>query len=359
MISIYFVGDIMLSRNIGNKIEKGEVNFLKPIKGILEKADILCGNLESPISDTMLEMREGFCAPAKSIEVIKDFCILNLANNHIYDCGSRGIEDTLYILKKHNILSVGVGKTINEAYTPAIVELKGKKIAFIGCVTNEILCGIKNYDLKYYIATLGEQLDKTIENLRKNVNFIVILIHGGNEFISFAPPSLLSNLEKLISLGADLIITHHPHVLGGYKLIEKKRDKKLIWYSLGDFIFDSEIYRRRKTGILTVKIDKYDKLSSFEFIPLYINEKYQVERADNILAKDILERIQDVSFLMSQENYARIYSKLYVREFLSFQKERFETIYKRHGLIFLLKFILKKFKHVFHYVKKFIERGYK
>jgi len=345
----------MLSRDVGKRIKEGDINFFEPIKDILQKADILCGNLESPISDNAVRIG-AFCAPKKSIEIIKNFHVLNLANNHIYDCGSQGIEDTLYLLKRYNILGIGIGKSLAEAYKPVVIEQTGEKIAFIGCTTYEIFHGIRNYDSKYYIATLGEELEKAIENLRSNDDFIVILVHGGNEFIPFPPPSLMLSLEKLISLGADLVVTHHPHVIGGYKLIEEKNGKKLIWYSLGDFLFDSEVGKRKETGLLTVRIES-NKISYFEFIPFYINENYHVEKVDGILAKHILERIKNISSLINREYYKKNYENLYIKEFLSFQKEKFYTIYRKHGLIFLSKYILKSLRYVFTYIKMFIVKG--
>ncbi len=274
MISLGFVGDIMLSREIGVKIEKGEINFLESINYLLKDIDIFCGNLESPISDTAPK-KGVFRAPKKSIEIIKRFNILNLANNHICDSGSEGIEDTINLLKENKILHVGIGRTLFEAYKPAIIEIKGHRVAFLGCVTHEISPYMEKIKNSYYIALLGNILEAKIEKLKGRVDFIVVLVHGGDEFVSFPPPSMKEALEKLILKGADLIVTHHPHVLGGYQIIKRDEDDKLIWYSLGDFIFDSFVNKRRETGILIVKLNK-NKINSFSLIPLYINENYHL-----------------------------------------------------------------------------------
>ncbi|MGB9862612.1 MAG: CapA family protein [Candidatus Saccharicenans sp.] len=357
MISIYFVGDIMLSRNVGNKIDKGELNFFEPIKDILKEADILCGNLESPISDNAMKIGS-FRASTNSIDIIKMFHILNLANNHIYDCGSEGIRDTLSVLKKHNILSVGIGENIFEAYKPVILEHLDEKIAFIGCTTYKLFQGIKNYDSRYCIATLGIELNKTIEALRKTVDFIVVLVHGGEEFISFPPPSLKKDLESLISKGANVIITHHPHVIGGYQLIECENSKRLIWYSLGDFLFDAQIKRRRETGILVINIEK-NNIKCFNFIPLYINENYHLKTADDNLANYIIRRIKNVSEVLKKKDYRNNYLKLYLKELIEFQKDKYITLFKNREFFFLLKYMLKSLKYTIYILKKIISGGYK
>ena|GEM_PF-2595138 len=353
MISLGFVGDIMLSRNIGVKIEKGEVKFLESLKSILKEVDILCGNLESPISDTATKIG-AFRAPKKSIEIIKDFQILNLANNHIYDCGSEGIRDTLNTLKEYKILSVGVGKSFLEAYNAAIVEVKGQKIAFLGCMIPEIFYDISRIsDGEYSIATLGPIIEIAIEELKGKVDFTVILVHGGNEFISFPPPSLKLALKNLLLKGADLIVTHHPHVLGGYQIIKMNGRKKLIWYSLGDFIFDSLVDERRKTGVLVVKINK-NLIESFDFIPLYIKENYLLEMADYSLSQHILGKIKYVSAVLNRKDYENIYNVLYIKEFINFQKGKFYSVLKKHGYIYFIYFTIRSFKFIFNYLRKFL-----
>ena len=347
----------MLSRNIGVKIEKGEINFIKSLDYILKEVDILCGNLESPISDTAPKIGI-FRAPKKSIEIIKPFKLLNLANNHIYDSGSEGIRDTMYLLEEYKILNVGIGTTFSQAYRPACIEMKGQKVAFFGCVTPEIFRCIKKSNGEYYIATLGNYLEIAVEEMKSKVDFIIVLVHGGNEFIPFPPPSLKVNLENLILKGADLIVTHHPHVLGGYQIIKRDGGEKLIWYSLGDFIFDSFVKKRRETGILTVRINK-KLINSFDFIPFYRNENYQLEVPNYKASQSILEKIKFVSNILNYKHYEKIYIKLYIKEFVNFQWEKLYAIQKKEGYIYLVYFIFRKFKYALHFLRKFLAGEYK
>ena len=131
-ITILLVGDIMLNRGVEYMVEKrGEGDFKFPFLKIAEylnKADLLFGNLESPISDkgTRVGSIYSFRAEPKSIEglVFSGFDILSLANNHAFDYGWEALEDTLERLKEVGINPVGID-------SPVIKEIKNTKIAFL------------------------------------------------------------------------------------------------------------------------------------------------------------------------------------------------------------------------------------
>lgn len=345
----------MLARDVGKKIKQyGPKFIISGVQNITYKSDILCGNLESPISKKEIKLG-GFKAPVESIEVIKNFDLVNLANNHIYDCGDNGIEDTLNILNKNNIKYIGIANKQVKLYEPVIYNIKRNKIAFFGCTTYKLFDDISKF--KYSVAVIEDtQLYASIKKIRNKVDFIVLLFHGGNEFIPYPPPSIRNNLKKLISVGVDFIIGHHPHVLSGY---EKIGNDKLIWYSLGDFIFDSEIPNRKKSIILELKIDSKKKLTLISPIPIWINDKFQPQKAFGFLALDIVKNIEKHSKTFKKSNYEKIYIFLYTFYFVRFQLEKIHIIYKKHGIKCLFNFVQTRFKYLNHYICKFTKGGYK
>ena len=89
--TVLAVGDIMLSRNIGTKIEAAsnpELPFEKIIP-LVSGADIAFGNLECPLSDSAVRLREGLvfrCLVADAAGLQSaGFDILGTANNHSFD----------------------------------------------------------------------------------------------------------------------------------------------------------------------------------------------------------------------------------------------------------------------------------
>ena len=57
--------------------------------------------------------------------------VANLANNHIFDCGSEGVKETKRVLAKNSILSLGAGQNLHEACEPLFVQIKGLRLAFV------------------------------------------------------------------------------------------------------------------------------------------------------------------------------------------------------------------------------------
>jgi poly-gamma-glutamate capsule biosynthesis protein CapA/YwtB (metallophosphatase superfamily) len=349
-IYLHFVGDIMLSRKVGEKIISAGPKFiLDPIQNIIGKSDLLCGNLESPISENVVKSG-GFKAPVLAVEIIKHFDVVTLANNHIFDCGDKGIEDTIEILTKNGIRYVGIGET--EDVKPVIFTIKGKKIAVLGCSSDELFERIPS--TKYFILSVSDKrMPGIIEETKKEADFIVMMFHGGEEFIPYPPPSVRKSLKNLIYSGVDFVVGHHPHVLGGY---ESARDDTLIWYSLGDFVFDSLVEERRRGGILAIKIDETSSVS-FELIPTYIDDSLRVVPAPDSLAKTILGNIESYSQKLKEANYERQFPKLYYKQFLKFEISRLCSVFKYEGFWGTIRFLLSHIKYVRFYTNKFTKRA--
>jgi len=69
---------------------------------------------------------------------------------------------------------------------------------------------------------------------KANVDIIVVFMHWGEELIRGPLPYQLHITRHLMSLGVQVIIGSHPHVLQPHWMTN---DKKLVAYSLGNFLF--------------------------------------------------------------------------------------------------------------------------
>src|SRR3989338_5644789 len=136
VIKLGFVGDIMLDRRVKESIIKnGEGDYRFPFwraVNILQKYDILFGNLEGPISAGGEDQGSAysFRMDPQSAEAIKfaGFDIVSLANNHISDWGREATADTINYLDKARIAYVGAG---SNPYSPKIVNISDTKLAFL------------------------------------------------------------------------------------------------------------------------------------------------------------------------------------------------------------------------------------
>ena len=82
-------------------------------------------------------------------------------------------------------------------------------------------------------------IKNTIRKIKGNNRWCILIVHAGEEFSDIPMPNVRRRYLKYLKLGADIIIAHHPHVPQNYE----KVGEKIIFYSLGNFIFDTDYQR--------------------------------------------------------------------------------------------------------------------
>ena len=275
--TLLFVGDIMLSRLIGDIMAKKNdwrYPFLETAD-FLKSADITFGNLEGPISlrGTKVGSIYSFRADPRAIEglLYAGFDVLSIANNHIWDYGVNAVSDTISILEKAGIGVIGGGTSYAEAHKPFIKEIGGAKIAFLG-YTDLISSSLGSKTAKPAIAYLDiDQAISDVKETRKAADLVIVSLHWGNEYETRHNRDQERIAKLLIDEGAQLIIGHHPHVVqeveeyhGGY-----------IAYSFGNFVFDQNFSFDTKTGSVLKVTLKNKKISQVEQIKIAFTSSYQ------------------------------------------------------------------------------------
>jgi len=200
--------------------------FLK-IADELQKADILFGNLEGPISDkgTKVGSIYSFRNDPKSIEglTFAGFDVISLANNHVFDYGREALEDTFLRLKTAGIDYVGAGFNEKEAYSPIIKELNDTKIAFLAYTNlgpETWKAGEENSGIAWISENNLETIKRDIEKVKKESDILIVSLHSGEEYQKTPTQFQIEFSRAFIDAGADLVIGHHPHVVqkhGKYK----------------------------------------------------------------------------------------------------------------------------------------------
>lgn len=224
ILRISAVGDIMLARGVKEKT-KGRVD-LRPTDVLMEivvkNSDIIFGNLESVLSDKgkPIEKEYAFKAETRSVDLLTrlGFSHLSVANNHSEDFGKEAWEQSVDVLRKNGITPVGGFS--NETFVETTIINK-KRIAFLG---------FQNLTAPFF----ENDVLSAISNTAKDHDLVVVSIHWGNEYESQPDTQTTLLARKIIDAGADVILGHHPHVL---QPVERYK-KGLIFYSLGNFIFD-------------------------------------------------------------------------------------------------------------------------
>lgn len=276
------VGDIMLSRNVAATIKDAGDPILpfRPMAAVFASVDFVFGNLESPFSGSDHFVRSSdptlsvLNAPKANVQGLAEhnFVILNLANNHVLDQGLRGLRYTLDLLKARGIKTIGAGNSLDEAWTPEVVEAHGIRVGFVGASYTSV--NDNGRSRNRYVARMDHraQLEAAIVHLRANSDFVVATMHAGTEYSTRPNRGQVEFARAAIDLGADVVFGAHPHVIQPVELYRGK----YIFYSLGNFIFDHETKPTREG--LTVKTSLLEvpgatprvRLESLEIIPVVI-----------------------------------------------------------------------------------------
>lgn len=103
-----------------------------------------------------------------------------------------------------------------------------------------------------------------IKKIRKDVNYIILIVHGGHEHYQLPSPRMKKLYHFFIDEGVDIVVNHHQHCYSGYELY----NNKYIFYGLGNFCFDNKKKRDsiwNEGLLLELNLDKTN--TSFNLYP--------------------------------------------------------------------------------------------
>lgn len=238
----------------------GDLGFSsKYFRGTYDKENLLHPDLVAYLSDTdytVVNVEGCVCKglgsadkpivhanPPECIDFLKKINgnVWNLSNNHIMDCGRAGLERTLEIAAENGIPTLGVGLNEAQASKPVILENDGADIGLISLTYEETPAatadqeGIIRWDNMEKIAQM-------IDEIKKTCRWCVVNVHAGPEFSQLMPPTIRDLYKRYLNMGADIVVGHHPHVTQNYETF----GDKIIFYSLGNFVFDTDYQRLQK-----------------------------------------------------------------------------------------------------------------
>ncbi len=241
---LVFMGDMVFDRMIGYKITTYGTQFpFEPVKPFIQDADLVFGNLESPISDRGTAEPGKYCTfrsykHTVNCMVYADLDAVSLANNHCLDFGPDALNDTLMYLDRSNISYCGVyfDDDAEDARIPrpVILEANGLKFGFLAYTEN---ITYQPHWLANSTRMGPMPLDrllmrKDIEYTKEKVDVLIVSIHW-RKLIQYTNGPCDADRElcrDVIDWGGDIIMGTGPHTVHeveGYK-------DGLILYSIGN-----------------------------------------------------------------------------------------------------------------------------
>ncbi len=236
-VSLTATGDIILGNAPDRLPPNGGEGFFDEVRPELA-ADLVMGNLEEPLT---VDTGTGKCGadstncyqfrvPPEYAAHLRDggFGLLNLANNHGNDFGSKGLENTRQALEQYELAHTGAPDQIT------VVDVRGVQVAVVG---------FSPYAWSNPLTDIpaGEQV---VAKAAEQADLVVVQVHMGAEgadktqvkpgteqYLGENRGDPVRFAKAMIDAGADLIVGHGPHVLRGMEFYQGR----LIAYSLGNF----------------------------------------------------------------------------------------------------------------------------
>lgn len=284
-----FAGDVVLSENVENFVgdRTGYVFELwKPGK----EADVFMANLEHPVTTATerVEKKFNFKMHPRYGATLLDagITLVNTANNHIFDFGLQGMEDTMRFLDSLGIAYTGLGRNLAEARKPVVIRKKGWTVGFLGYFGGGEYSASKNRP--GFAPRYARFMVEDIRRLKKGVEYVVVNLHWGVERAPEPEDWQIQLAHRLVDAGADLIVGHHPHVLQG---IEQYRGSTIA-YSLGNFVFGGNSRHTYETGVLKVTLGQGDR--RVELVPVSV-VRWQPRPSAEPVRGEVLELVRERS----------------------------------------------------------------
>lgn len=228
-VQITFVGDIMLDRYLRDTHHPDNYYLIaSDFTPLFYRSDMVVGNLEGTItsatsvsSNTYIgdsgNTQFTFAPQSLSFFTNHSFDLVSIGNNHITDFGRDGIKQTKNYLDQSGIAYIGDPLNPVDTHTKSINGITTTFLSF-----------------NQFAHQSVEQTTQAIRQHAPTSDWVIVYAHWGDEY-QHAPSETQQRYARAFAdAGADIIIGSHPHVWQRREQI----DDTIIYYSLGNFIFD-------------------------------------------------------------------------------------------------------------------------
>lgn len=321
--SIVFTGDIGFDRYMDRRWEDDGL-LSKPVLDFFHSADHTVANVEGALIDAVDDGSRGVFFHSMNPEatrVLKNIHadIWSIGNNHTMDAGREGVISTRKIAADLGCRTIGAGLNETEASQPVYLDEAGGIGMFCVSYMNECIPATATEPGIFRWDDL-DAIKRRIDEIKAKCRWCIVVSHGGEEFTSLPSPYTRDRYLKFLELGADVVVGHHPHVPENYELFD---DGKAIFYSLGNFIFDTNYQRVHlytDVGVLLKLIFTEEKM---DFEAMGIQIVRGDERIDTAPLPDVFTNIPAEEYALLAPLSAKAFVEEDRRKMIYLEPERF------------------------------------
>lgn len=266
--SLFAVGDALIHNGVyidANTYKKGADGhyiydfspMFTDIADIVKDYDLAFYNQETVIGGKNLGLSNYPCFNSPDeigLDLVKiGFNMVNLSTNHTKDKGIAGIKYSAnFWEKQENVYAVGSYTSKEKKEEAKFKTVNGINYALLGYSTVTNGFTIKDSESYYWDLYDKEKVKNDIEKIKDKVDVIIVSMHWGTEYTHVPTQEEREIAKYLASLGVDIIIGHHPHVIQPIEYV----DDTLVIYSLGNFISAQDGTAKRVGMMASLDINK-------------------------------------------------------------------------------------------------------
>lgn len=264
------------------------------VRAMLQEADLAFGNLENPITDDWVFRVYGtpFSGKPELTQMFVNAGIdwVSLANNHMLDLGTSGIRDTYRYLRKFGIGFSGAGIDLEQARAWSVQQVGDSTVAILPCVA--VAPG--SWATEDSAGALPCRDREFIPNIRRaatEADIVIVFPSWGPEYTPRPVQSQRGFAERWIDAGADLIVGFGHHEVAAMEEI----DGHLVFYSIGNFVFDQNWSEATMEGILPELTFHAGELVQVDLNPFLTIDQAQPNLLEPESGRAVLRVIRDAS----------------------------------------------------------------
>jgi poly-gamma-glutamate synthesis protein (capsule biosynthesis protein) len=276
-----FLGDVSPSRSMETQLIRYGAQYPWGELGpLLHEADLLAANLESVLTTGGQPLDKSYLLRAHPmwaqtlIEAGID--VVTLANNHTFDYGTQGLDETLSTLENLGVVAVGAGISDTAAHRPALFTVNGVRVGILAYAAARWKGSVDVPATDRLAWAEPARVETDLQAIQGQVDVIVILLHAGTEYAADPSPDQIAFAHAAIDAGADLVVGHHPHVT---QTVERY-GQGLIVYSLGDALFDIPRQAAMQGDLLRIHVTRQG-LRQAELWPFWIEDAIRPRLLDD------------------------------------------------------------------------------
>jgi poly-gamma-glutamate capsule biosynthesis protein CapA/YwtB (metallophosphatase superfamily) len=256
-LTLAAVGDVTFGDGVGTAIARHGPRWpWRSVAPALRAPDLALANLEGAVS-TRGTPAPGklytFRGPPAALRAAASFAgidVVSLANNHSLDYGRAAFLDTIANARRFGLRTVGGGSGLTAARRPAIVKRGGLRVAFLGFSDVRPLGFDAGPGRPGTTPAFPEIVRADVRAARRRSDAVVAYFHWGIERATLPTWRQRDLAQTALDAGATVVLGAHPHVLQPVE----RRGRRLVAWSLGNFVFAAHSPSTRRTGILRVRL---------------------------------------------------------------------------------------------------------